>query len=66
MKDLAILTADKDAEQTLKALLSKRQQSLGIRAIEYDIFVHPERDSGVRLDVWTSLERMQTSIAMPS
>lgn len=48
MKDLAILTADKDAEQTLKALLSKRQQSLGIRAIEYDIFVHPERDSGVR------------------
>lgn len=48
MKDLVVLVADKDAEQTLNALLSERQQSLGIRPIDYDIFVHPERDGGVR------------------
>ncbi|MCS7209263.1 MAG: DUF4276 family protein [Fimbriimonadales bacterium] len=48
MKDLVILVADKDAEQVLKALLSERHQSLGIRPVEYDIFVHPERDGGVR------------------
>ncbi len=48
MKDLIVLVADKDAEQVLKALLSHRQQSLRIRAVDYDIFVHPERDGGVR------------------
>jgi hypothetical protein len=48
MKDLVVLVADKDAEQTLNTLLGARQQSLGIRPIHYDIFVHPERDGGVR------------------
>lgn len=37
MKDLILLVADKDAEQTLKALLGERQQSLGIHLIQYDI-----------------------------
>lgn len=48
MKDLIVLVADKDAEQTFKALLGVRQPSLGIRSIQFDIFVHPERDGGVR------------------
>lgn len=48
MKDLIVLVADKDAEQTLSALLSHRQEALGIESIRYDIFVHPERDGGVR------------------
>lgn len=47
MKDLVLLVADKDAEQTLKALLEERRRSIGIRSIQYDIFIHPERDSGV-------------------
>jgi hypothetical protein len=34
---------------TVQGLLS-RYQSLGIREVEYDIFTHPERDSGCRTD----------------
>lgn len=47
MKDLVILVADKDMEMTLRGLLS-RPQSLGVRAIQYDIYTHPQHDPGVR------------------
>ena len=43
-KDLVVLAADKDMEHALKALLA-RPKALGIRAIEVEIFVHPEHDS---------------------
>jgi hypothetical protein len=44
-KDLIAVVADLDMEQTLKGLLS-RPQRLGIRAIDYDLLRHPERDNG--------------------
>lgn len=47
MKDLVILVADKDMEMTMRGLLS-RPQSLGIRAIQYDLYTHPQHDPGVR------------------
>jgi hypothetical protein len=45
MKDLVTLVADMNAEHTVKGLLS-RTQSLGIRPMTYDLFVHPRRDPG--------------------
>ncbi len=45
MKDLVVLVADKNMEQTVKGLLG-RSRSLGIRPLEYDTFVHPRRDPG--------------------
>lgn len=47
MKDLVILVADKDMEMTMRGLLP-RPQSLGIRAIQYDLYTHPQHDPGVR------------------
>jgi hypothetical protein len=44
-KDLIILVADKNMEFTLKGLFS-RPQALGIKSVEMDIFVHPDRDPG--------------------
>jgi hypothetical protein len=44
-KDLIVLVADKNMEVVLSGLLG-RSQSLGIRAISFDIFVHPRRDPG--------------------
>ncbi len=44
-KDLVILAADISIESTLKGLLT-RHQSLGIRPISSDCFVHPQRDPG--------------------
>lgn len=45
-KDLIVLVADKDMQYSLKGLL-ERTQAIGIREIDYDIFIHPERDPGV-------------------
>lgn len=45
MKDLVVLVADKNMEQTVKGLLS-RHQSLGICPVSHDTFVHPRRDPG--------------------
>ena len=42
-KDLVVLAADKDMEQTLQGLLA-RPPALDIRPIAFDIFVHPEHD----------------------
>ena len=43
-KDLVVLAADKDMEQTLRGLLA-RSQALDIRPVAFDIFVHPEHDA---------------------
>ncbi len=45
MKDLVIVVADKNLEHTLNGLLS-RPEALGIRAIEADIYRHPQHDPG--------------------
>jgi hypothetical protein len=47
-KDLAILIADKNMEGALRGLLS-RSQSLGLKDIVCDLYVHPERDPGCLL-----------------
>ncbi len=46
MKDLVILVPGKNEQFTLFGLLG-RPRSLGIRQIEFDIFVHPNRDPGI-------------------
>lgn len=46
-KDVIVLVADVQQEKTLEILLSVRCESLGIRAITFDIFRHPHKDSGV-------------------
>ena len=48
-KDLVVLVADRDQEQTVSTLLTKRPQSLGIQemSIDLDILRHPNRDPGV-------------------
>ena len=43
--DLVVLVPDKHTEATIRGLLSRRQ-ALGIRDIEFDLFVHPQRDPG--------------------
>ena len=43
-RDLVVLAADKDLEHALRGLLS-RHESLPIRQIVFDIFVHPEHDA---------------------
>jgi hypothetical protein len=47
-KDLVLLVADKNMEASLKGLLS-RCQSLGVRRLTFDLFVHPDRDPGCLL-----------------
>lgn len=47
-KDLIVLTADKDATFALSAIL-ERHQALGIRDVTFDVYSHPQRDSGCRL-----------------
>jgi hypothetical protein len=65
MKDLFVLTADKNAHFTLKGAL-KRYQSLGIRPIEFEFLVHPGRDGGVRTSgpEMAGLKRRQFSHAL--
>jgi hypothetical protein len=46
-KDLILLVADKDMEKALQGLLS-RPQSLGLREMSWDLYVHPEHDPGCR------------------
>ena len=43
--DLLCLVADKNMEQAVQNLL-QRHRALGIRAIRWQIYVHPERDPG--------------------
>lgn len=44
-KDLVVLVADKNMEQTVRGLLG-RPQALSVRPVSYDVFVHPRRDPG--------------------
>lgn len=46
MKDWVILVPDKNTQFVLNGLLP-RYQALRIRPLEYDIFIHPQRDPGV-------------------
>lgn len=46
MKDLVVLVPDKDVRFGIDGLLS-RYQSLNIRKISYEIFIHPMHDPGV-------------------
>lgn len=46
MKDLVVLVADKNMKFGIDAILS-RHNSLNIRSILYDSFIHPLRDPGV-------------------
>lgn len=46
-KDLVVLTADVQQEKTIETLLNERRQALGIRAVQFDIYRHPRKDSGV-------------------
>ncbi len=46
-KDLVVLVADKNMEDTITTLLTERTPSLGIREILFDVFRHPQRDPGV-------------------
>ena len=45
MRDLVVLTADRDIEQTVIALLG-RPEALGIRQITFDVVPHPQHDPG--------------------
>lgn len=47
-RDLILLVADTNMEYAVRGLLS-RPASLKIRAIEFTVIPHPERDPGVRL-----------------
>lgn len=47
MRDLVILVPDRDMEAGVGTLLTARREALGIRQVTFDIFIHPQRDSGV-------------------
>jgi hypothetical protein len=48
-KDLIVLVADKNMEAAFKGLLS-RPQAFNVRPFTFDVFVHPYRDPGCRLE----------------
>lgn len=48
MKDLIILVADQNMRDCIDGLLPRFPYVLGIDPIEYDIYVHPNRDPGCR------------------
>lgn len=57
MKDLVVLAPDKNVSLGIKGLLS-RHESLNIKEISYDIFVHPQRDPGIYRDAANFLRRL--------
>jgi hypothetical protein len=48
VKDLVVLAADGQIESTIRGILTRRR-SLQIRAINADVYVHPEKDPGCLL-----------------
>jgi hypothetical protein len=48
VKDLIVLVGDKYARLALEGLFS-RPRSLGVRAVTFDLLVHPEHDAGCAL-----------------
>ena len=49
MKDIVVLSADKNMEHTIKGLIS-RPQALGIRPVMADVVVHPRHDPGCAIE----------------
>lgn len=47
LRDLFVLVADQDMEQTVRGLLA-RPQSLGMAPVTFEVRRHPRRDSGCR------------------
>jgi len=61
MKDLVVLVADMDMEQTVKVLLSERSRALGLRNnVTFDIFSHPRHDPGVFQEAHEYLKPLHT------
>lgn len=58
-KDLVALVADKNIESALAGLVA-RHRALGVRQIDADIFVHPERDPGCLRKAHTFLRSQAT------
>jgi hypothetical protein len=48
-KDCVILVADLDTENAIEGLLG-RPEAIGCRRFSFDLFRHPQRDPGVRLE----------------
>jgi len=48
IKDLVVLVADKNMEFAIKGLL-KRHSALGVKAVDFDLYAHPEKDPGCLL-----------------
>lgn len=59
-KELVALVADKAMEAVLRSLL-ERPQALGIRRVDYDVYVHPEHDPGVRAGAHSFLRMFSRS-----
>ncbi len=59
-RDLIVLVADKDMESAVKGILS-RPESLGIRSITFDCYIHPSRDSGCFLEGHSFIRLFQRS-----
>jgi len=59
MKDLVVLVADSNMKAAVQTLIEKRHKSLGIRQVQMDVFVHPERDAGVLLKAHIFLQQFR-------
>jgi hypothetical protein len=59
-RDCVILVADLDTENALKGLLS-RPGSLGCRRFDFELYRHPRRDPGVRLESASFLRAFSNS-----
>lgn len=60
--DLVILTSDKNMEWAVRGLLS-RPGALGIRSINFEVYVHPERDPGCLRSGYSFLRSMTSRFA---
>lgn len=67
IRKLFILVADADTREAVRTLLSKRHQSLGIEAMKensnFSVYVHPNRDPGVRTQAVEFLKPMQSQFS---
>jgi hypothetical protein len=59
-KDCIILVADLDAENAIKGLLT-RPAAMDCRTFSFDLFRHPRRDPGVRLESGAFISPFRTS-----
>jgi len=54
-KDLIVLVADKNMEAAMRSVLT-RHESLDVRQLSFDIYVHPYHDPGCRLESHSFLQ----------